>query len=50
MVKIYHEKEKKELFFSQPPQQSEEFDDSQRDGCPIYILLDSSLHQCWFGL
>jgi hypothetical protein len=32
------------FFFSQPPRQSEEFDHSQRDGHPIYILLDGSLH------
>jgi hypothetical protein len=44
-------KKKKDFFFPKlPGQQSEEFDNSQRDGCPIYILLDGSLHQCWSGL
>jgi hypothetical protein len=47
MMKIYHERF---FFFPQPARQSGEFDNSQRDGHPIYILLDGSLHQCWVWL
>jgi hypothetical protein len=50
MVKIYHEKGEKKKKSSQPSWQLEEFDNSQRDGHPIYILLDGSLHRFWSGL